>query len=309
MGNIYTKQFQILTDINLVWDFMVDVYNHQFSNGVAAPFFEYAITSTWMNKSYLHLNRLWLDDGKVVGFVFTEEPVTKVFFNLHPEYESLAYEMIQYAEDNIPDFDGEREFVIFSGQRALSQVVEKRGYIISFENVDMALDLNKSELNYQLPSGFHFVDSLKADPLKLAICTWKGFNHEDKGNFDNWDDRDPGTVWNPQKAYNGILSSTIAPPPHATYEYNVIIANKKEEYVCFSGMWWVSPNHLAYMEPLCTIPEYRSKGLAAAALSEHYRRLKPLGAQMMTGGGNDFYKKIGYDLEIHWMHWKKQLTR
>ena len=66
------------------------------------------------------------------------------------------------------------------------------------------------------------------------------------------------------------------------------------KYVCFSGMWWVPENHLAYMEPLCTVPEHQHKGLAAAALSEHVRRLRPLGAEVMTGGGNPFYEKIGY---------------
>ena len=36
------------------------------------------------------------------------------------------------------------------------------------------------------------------------------------------------------------------------------------------------------MEPLCTIPEYRHKGLAAAALSEMYRKTKALGATLYT---------------------------
>ena len=213
--------------------------------------------------------------------------------------------MVTYAEDNIPNFDNEREFVIFAGQKALAAEVEKRGYKIAYENVDLICDFNKTELKYELPEGFHIVDPMKADPVKLAECTWKGFDHEDKGPFINWTEKDSETPWNPQKAYNGILSSTIASPPHSTYEYNVIIANDKEDYVCFSGMWWVPENKLAYMEPLCTVPEYRKMGLAAAALSEHYRRLKPLGATMMTGGGNDFYKKIGYEEGIVWNHWKK----
>ena len=46
------------------------------------------------------------------------------------------------------------------------------------------------------------------------------------------------------------------------------------------------------MEPLCTIPEYRNRGLAAAALSEMYRKTKKLGATHMTGGDNAFYKKL-----------------
>ena len=35
-------------------------------------------------------------------------------------------------------------------------------------------------------------------------------------------------------------------------------------------------------------------GLAAAALAHHEKNLRPLGAEVMTGGGNDFYRKIGY---------------
>ncbi|WP_277408276.1 hypothetical protein [Lacrimispora xylanisolvens] len=36
--NIKIKQFQILTDINLIWNFMVEIYGRNFTNGVAAPF-------------------------------------------------------------------------------------------------------------------------------------------------------------------------------------------------------------------------------------------------------------------------------
>ncbi len=64
-------------------------------------------------------------------------------------------------------------------------------------------------------------------------------------------------------------------------------------------------NHLAYMEPLCTIPEYRHKGLAAA-LSEMYRRTKALGATYMTGGENRFYQKNGYQNVVKWTFWQKE---
>ncbi len=45
MKKIKTKQLQILTDIDLVWDFMTEIYDPHYNNGAAAPFFEYAITS------------------------------------------------------------------------------------------------------------------------------------------------------------------------------------------------------------------------------------------------------------------------
>lgn len=304
MKQITTKQFQPLTDMQLVWDFMEEVYEHSFGNGAPAPFFEYALTSSWMNKDYLHLNRLWLDGAQVVGFVFYEDPVTHVFFSLRPGYEELAEEMVIYAEQAMPSFRNQQELVLFGGQSAFLEVVRKRGYELSWENVDLICDFRKTELRYPLPEGFHFVAPQKCDPLKLAVCTWKGFDHEDKRAFENWQE-EIGAEWTPARSYHGILSSTIAPPPHATHEYNVIIADEQGEYACFSGMWWVPKNKLAYMEPLCTIPKYRRKGLAAAALSKHYETLKPLGAELMTGGGDMFYSKIGYEDGIHWLHFRK----
>ncbi len=93
--------------------------------------------------------------------------------------------------------------------------------------------------------------------------------------------------------------------PHTTPSLAVAVENDRREYVCFAGMWWTPENHLAYMEPLCTVPQYRRKGLAAAALSELYRRMKPLGATHMTGGGNPFYEKIGSEPCIGWTFWEK----
>ena len=34
--------------------------------------------------------------------------------------------------------------------------------------------------------------------------------------------------------------------------------------------------------------------------------MRALGAEVMTGGGNDFYRKIGYQDEHRWLHMKKQ---
>jgi len=302
MRNITTKQFQLLSDNQIVWDLLVENYA---DNGVEAPFFEYALTSSWLDKRYLYLNRLWFDGEKAVGFVFYEQPCTDVYFSLSHGYEALADEMIEYAEKCMPGNVEEKTFIFNQEQKVLMEAAEKRGYRQNFISENYVIDFGIAILNYQLPDGFHFVEPDNVDPVKLAICCWKGFDHEDKGPFENWEAEDSGTSWNPQKAYQGIISDVMAPPPHSTYGHNIIVANEKEEYVCFSGMWWVEKNKLAYMEPLCTIPEYRHKGLAAAALSEHYRRMKELGAECMTGGGNEFYHRIGYNRKSISYGWKK----
>lgn len=257
--NIATKQFQILTDINLVWDFFVDIYERG-NGGVPAPFFEYAIQSSWMDTTYQYLDRLWLDGDKVVGFVFNESPVTDVYFKIRPGYEFLAKEMVDYAMEYMPNFDNKQQFMLFNGQEILMEEAKKRGFIQIYDYEDRQFDF-KNKLDFVLPEGFHFVN----------------------------------------------LGAVMSPSPHSTCQYDVIIADEEGEYACYSGMWWVPENKLAYMEPLCTIPKYRKMGLASAALSRHYKTMKPLGATHMTGGGNPFYEKIGYGKGIHWYCWKREL--
>ena len=291
---IHTKQFQILTDIELVWKLMTDAYNHEESNGPAAPFFEYAVTSPWLDRDYLRLNRIWLDDNQPVAFVFYEQPVSALYYVLKPDYEFLAGAMIEYAENAYPKFDEPQEMVLLSGQKALIHELKQRGYRKVYEETDRIFDFRTGKLDYPLPEGYHFVEPDGAEALKVARCLWNGFNSREYGPFINWEIPEKNRGVSPHELYQNVLGATISPSPHSTYDFNVIIADKSEEYVCFSGMWWVSENHLAYMEPLCTVPEHQHKGLAAAALSRHDSILRPLGAEVMTGGGNEFYKTIGY---------------
>ena len=148
------------------------------------------------------------------------------------------------------------------------------------------------------------MDARTSDPLKSAKCLWDGFNSEELGEFVDWETPKKAGGLSPHELYQNVLCASISPSPHATYDYTVIIADVNEDYVCFSGMWWVPENRLAYMEPLCTVPSHQHKGLAAAALSRHDRVMRALGAEVMTGGGNDFYKKIGSQGEHRWLHMK-----
>ena len=301
---ITTKQFQKFTDLSLVWDFLVDIYEYKKDNGVAAPFFEHAIKASWVDSSYSYLDRLWFDGNKVVAFVFYEAPVTDIYFNVRPGYEFLSDELIDYAITTMPDFGNEQQFVLFGGQDYLKKAAEKRGFKQVFEYDDLVFDF-ENELSYELPEGYHFVEPEDFDVVKLSKLCWYGFGHGDKGEFKDYDKYDDSLDWTPAKSHKDIAGDFMAPSPHSTEEYAIVIADENEEYVCFSGMWWVPENKLAYMEPLCTAPEHRRKGLAAAALTKHYRRMKALGATHMTGGGDPFYGKIGYSKGSRWSFWKK----
>ncbi len=292
MKNIRTKKFNVFRDYKDVYDFMKSIYTPDCRNGVSAPFFEYAYHSFsyWMDLSYSYLNRIWLDGEEIVAFCFSENPVTNIFFSLRPGYEELAEEMITYAEEHMPHIDGKFCMVLLGEQKALIEVAKRKGYRKVFEQAELCYDC-ATPLDYSLPEGFRFTDPAQFDVEKISECCWKGFDHEASEG-----------KWDRQYINNNYL---LVSAPHATTEYGVAIENEAGEYVCWAGMWWVPDNKLAYLEPLCTVPQYRRKGLAAAALSEIYRKVRPLGVEILTGGYDEFYKKIGYKPLVIETYWEK----
>ena len=61
--------------------------------------------------------------------------------------------------------------------------------------------------------------------------------------------------WTPAKSHKDCWASYLSPSPHETPEYYILIADKNEEYVCFSGMWWVPQNQLRKRLPLHNLEE------------------------------------------------------
>ncbi|MDE7430030.1 MAG: GNAT family N-acetyltransferase [Lachnospiraceae bacterium] len=293
MKQITTRQFSVLADCGKIYQFMLDIYERDWRNGVPGPFFEHAYASFayWMDITYSYKNRIWEDNGEIVAFCFNESPVTDIYFSLKPGYEELASEMIAYADAHMPIKGGKIQLIRFGGQEALMNAAKQAGYYQKSESWDMQFDF-EDVLDYPLPEGFHFVNPEEYDIEKIGKCCWKGFDHEPNEG-----------AWDHQYEQSNYLHALA---PHVTPKLAVIIADEKEEYAYYAGMWWTPQNKLAYMEPLCTIPEYRRKGLAAAALSELYRRMKALGATHMTGGDNEFYKAIGYKPAEKWTWWEKR---
>ncbi len=286
--SITHRQYRILSDHMAVYRFMTEIYERDWRNGVPAPFLEYALCSDWMDKSFVHRNRLWFDGDKIIAMVFYENPVTDVYFSLRPGYEFLAEEMIAYAESGMPKKAGRQRLVIFGAQTALIEAAKKAGWHKESGYWEKVYDFSKP-LERALPEGYRFAQA-PLDVAKCCECCWKGFGHEaEEGPWDG--------------DYEHAFQLMAA--PHATDELDVAVENEAGEYVCYAGMWWTPENQLAYMEPLCTVPEHRRKGLAAAALSEMYRRTKALGATHMTGGGDPFYDKIGFKPTIEWTFWGK----
>lgn len=276
MHKLITRPFSILKDGPRVYRLMTDAYARDWRNGVPAPFFEYAMTSSWADTTQTHRDMLYLRGGRAVAFCFYESAPGKVFFSLLPGEEALAPDMIEHAKRRLRAPDGKLELVLFSGQDALIHAAESAGFEQKRAYTSYGFDLSVPLPDAALPDGFRFARAL--DPAKVLLCSYKGFDHEAEGPWDG--DIEPAlrTVTAPH-AFGSRLGLAVEAPDG--------------EYACWAGMWWVRENHLAYLEPLCVIPKYRRMGIASATLKRMSERMKKRGATFMTGGGNPLYRALG----------------
>ncbi len=90
--SITQRPFRILADCERIYQFLLEIYERDWRNGVPVPFFEYAYASFsyWMDISYSYKNRIWECNKEIVAFCFYENPVTDIYFCLKPGYEKLS---------------------------------------------------------------------------------------------------------------------------------------------------------------------------------------------------------------------------
>ena len=287
MDNIARRPYRSLVDFSEVYQFLLGNYSVDWKRGAPAPFFEYAQVLYWTDKTQNHRNAVWETNGKIVAFCWYANAIGEAYFNVSDGYESLIPEMMDYAEERLSKEDGSLELKLSMSQEAVLEEAHRRGYKKVDEWTEGIYNFARGPLHYPLPEGFSFEEPGKLDMRKMIEASWRGFDH---------DTEPEGGV---ERGYHLIAA------PHATPELDVIVKNAQGEYVCYAGMWLVPENKLAYLEPLCTVPEYRRMGLASAALSELYRRTVVTGATHMTGGAHPFYLSIGYEGILRRSVWRR----
>ena len=68
------------------------------------------------------------------------------------------------------------------------------------------------------------------------------------------------------------------------------------ERIAYCCVWYLPQTDYAYVEPVCTVPAWRGRGIAGALLSEALSRAKALGAkQAFVISDLPFYGKLGFE--------------
>ena len=93
---------------------------------------------------------------------------------------------------------------------------------------------------------------------------------------------------------------------HFRPELGVTAMNANGEPVACCCVWVHPDTDYAYVEPVCTIPAFRGKGVGKAVVNEALRRAQGLGAKCAYVISDQvFYEKLGFVFDSHYTFYHK----
>ncbi|MBQ1377250.1 MAG: GNAT family N-acetyltransferase [Lachnospiraceae bacterium] len=252
--------------------------------------FEWMSEHAEFDKSAASSIGLWWSADRIVGAAIYDMYFGEAFCAALPEYETLYPEILKYAYQELKDDSG-LGIAISDDNKKEIEAAEAAGFSQDEQDETiMRLDLD-CLISSDLPEGFSFYElDPAAEPEAFQWLLWQGFDHgEDREAFER---EDPVVPQN-RRHLNKRLSLTAVSPE-----------GEKAAYCC---VWFHQNTDYAYVEPVCTVPSFRGRGIASALLSEALKRAKALGAQeAYVISDLPFYEKLGFEKVQHYtFYWKK----
>lgn len=287
------KNFQ-LEDYERMLDFLIEInkedHKHIHWNWARAE---------WMfghpEFDYDSMNKigLWLDDNHIVGIAIYDQYNGEAFCGALKGYEKLSPEILEYAFKELKDDSGLGISICDDAKQEIKDALAAGFEKEEADETMLFIDLDK-ELPISLPKDFYIKEvNPYQNSREIQWLFWQGFNHgTDKEEFEkDYKDEDVRFYRN---HFNQYLSIGIY---------------KDEEMASYCSVWYDPRVDYAYVEPVCTIPQFRKMGLAKAAIYEALNRAKQLGATKgYVISNQEFYKRIGFKMEKHFsFYWKKEV--
>jgi GNAT superfamily N-acetyltransferase len=251
--------------------------------------FEWMAEHPEFDKSAVGSIGLWLDGERVVGAAIYDMYFGEGFCGVLPGYEALYPEVLDYAYKALRD-EGGIGIAICDDDRAEIEAAENAGFAVNDQTETvMSLPLDR-DFSSELSAELHIEQLDPAEkPYDFQWILWRGFDHgTDKEEFE----REDKIVPQLRRHLNPQLSLAA-----------VDAAGEAVGYCC---LWFSEKTDYAYVEPVCTAPSYRGKGVAKALLHEAFGRVKRLGARKAyVISDAAFYKKLGFTVDKHFTFYRK----
>ncbi|MFN8376493.1 MAG: GNAT family N-acetyltransferase [Anaerolineae bacterium] len=243
---------------------------------------------------------LWeTPDGCLVGAVHTEGRMGEAFLQLHPDYRHVEEDMIAWAEEHLPRVNDQQQrqldFAVFDYDSPRRTLLRKRGYeMLPYTFVTRRMRFGLRPLPEPvLAEGYllRCTDASAADCQRLADVLNAGFNR---------------TIHTMRESQNFALQS-----PSFSANLNLVAQAPDGSFGALVGLTYNKLNHYGVVEPVCTHPDHRRKGLARTLIFEGLHRVKALGATdayVDTGDmvpANALYDDVGFTEAYRGNIWRK----
>ena len=281
------RRYEHQSDYNRIARFLLETYQpgNRHSNWLQSRW-EYMHYHPNLDESALSKIGVWEANGDIVAVAHHELVLGYVYIEVHPDFTHLKQEMLEYAEGHlcIETDDGRRYIKIFINDfdTELETIVRRREYRKITEIADCwsVFKISTPFPVISLPAGFQ-LKSLREDNdlSKLNRVMHRGFNH-------------PGEP--PEGGVENMEKMQTA--PNYRKDLNIIVVAPDGRYASYCGMWYEARNKIAYVEPVCTDPDFRRLGLGTAAVLEGIRRCGKEGATIaFVGTDQPFYISMGFE--------------
>lgn len=240
----------------------------------------------------LNMIGLWKDGKEVVGIATHDMRIGESYLIYKPAYSDILKDMVEFTEKNINNDD--YLFIVVNDKNNVQKhLLKSLGYSkTDIHEIILECDLKEKNLAYSVTEGF-IVTSFKEDKdnNKYMRVLWKGFESEGKPPIIDEDDDEPlRQNWKE--------------------ELSIFVKALDGEYVAHCGIWYEEGEKTAYIEPVCTVPEYRKKGLAKIAVYEAMKICRKMGAERAIVISNQiFYYRLGFEVSSIYSFWKKKIAK
>jgi predicted N-acetyltransferase YhbS len=298
------RKYNVSKDFELVRNFLVEHYRPDNKDGnFLLPAWEYIHGHPYLDEKSLDKIGVWENSEAILGIVHYEHTLGEAFFEIHPDHISLKPAMLDYAEKNLYGIsdDGRRLIKAWVNDfdEELIGLVGAHGYQKDDTQIRPMSHLKISrhfQPDTSLPEGFHLKSLAEDNDLeKLDRVLHRGFNHGDE----------PPAVEKEARLNARRKQQSV---PGYRKNLNIVIAAPDGQFVALAGTWFVPKHKYAYLEPVCTDPDYRRRGLGRVAVLEGIRRCVEMGAEKVyVGSDQPFYLSMGFNKLFTCQGWIKYL--
>ena len=250
--------------------------------------FEWMMEHPEFDKASASAIGLWWAEDQVVGAAIYDMYFGEAFCAALPDWAHLYPEILDYAGRELRDEKG-LGIALCEGSEEI-RVAEAMGFAQAEQRENVMRISLDSVPEPELPEGFRLAELDPGEDVEdFQWLLWQGFDHgEDRTEFER---EDPVTARR-RPHFDPRLSLTAIAPE-----------GEKAAYCC---LWYHPDTDYAYVEPVCTVPRYRGRGIAGALLREGLKRARSLGAkEAYVISDLGFYESLGFATAQRYRFWWK----